>query len=79
MTAEEFNKKWEKHLEKGHYGMDIHNDEVIDYMDKEFTEEVKTNPNFTYTQIKLKFNMARVYVESDNASKWEKAIDEMLK
>jgi hypothetical protein len=79
MTTTEFNNKWSKHLEEGHYGMSICVPEVIDYMDKEFEEEVKSNSGFTYSQIKTKWGSSRVYTTSDKAQKWEDAIDAILK
>ena len=79
MTADEFNEKYSKYLEPGHYGMDIHYSGVIDYLDREFEEETKTNPEFLYSQIKLKFFSARVYTNSQKSNKWEKEIDKMLK
>ncbi len=77
-TPEEFNEKWKSHLEEGHYGMAINNEKVIEYMDKEFAEEEKINPDFTYSQIKLKFNSPRVYVESSNVLLWEREINKIL-
>lgn len=36
MKATEFNKKYEDFLEEGHYGLDIENPSVIEYLDKIF-------------------------------------------
>lgn len=77
-TEEEFNKKWEAHLEEGHYGMSIGIPEVIKYMDEEFEKELLINPEFKYTQIKEKFNMARVYVTSERTDEWESRIDAII-
>lgn len=74
----DFNKKWSKYLENGHYGLVINNQEVIDYLDKEFEKEVKQNPNFTYSQIKLKFGYSRVYASTDKIFEWEDEIDNIL-
>jgi len=60
MTVEEFNKKYEKYLEDGHYGLAINNIAVIRFLDCIFKDFIKI-PDFTYSQIKLKFGMARVY------------------
>lgn len=79
MTAKEFNEKYSKYLEPGHYGMDIFYPEVIDYLDREFEQEIKVNPEFSYSQIKVKFGTSRIYVNSKNASKWETEVDKMLK
>lgn len=62
MTAQEFNKKWERHLEDGYYGMAF-DDEIPQYVDEKFEEMLKEFPNFTYSQIKLKFGQPRVYME----------------
>jgi len=79
MTRDEFNEKWQAHLEPRHYGMSIGNPQVIEYMDNEFTKEVEHNPNFTYAQIKLKFGMARVYATSEQTGVWERWIDDLYK
>lgn len=63
MNIQEFNEKWNKYLETGHYGLDIENPKVIEYLDKKFLELEKEFPNFQYSQIKLKFGTARVYME----------------
>ena len=55
MTSEEFNQKYKDFLEKGHYGLDLHKPEVIEYLNNEFQEFIKI-PGFTYSQIKSKFN-----------------------
>lgn len=60
MTQEEFNEKYKDYLEEGHYGLDISYPSVVNYLDKLFMDLVKI-PGFQYTQIKLKFNMARFY------------------
>jgi len=60
MRAEEFDEKYKDFLEEGHYGLDIHIFEVIEYLDKVFEDLVKY-PDFQYSQIKEKFGSARVY------------------
>jgi hypothetical protein len=62
MTAEEFDKKYEAYLEEGHYGLAIDDEPVINYLDEKFQEFIKI-PGFSYSQIKLKFGMVRVYCE----------------
>lgn len=79
MTVTQFNEKWFKYIETGHYGLDIPEQNVIDYLDKEFEKEILVNPSFNFAQIKLKFMMARVYAESPNCDKWEKEIDRILR
>lgn len=81
MTAEEFNEKYKDYLEEGHYGLDIHNEEVINYLDKEFKKLIKI-PKFSYSQIKIKYGVSRVYVEpwdKIDSAKLEKDIDNILK
>jgi hypothetical protein len=79
MTCNEFNEKWKDYLEDRFYGLTINDQNVIDYLDKEFEKEIKVNPSFKYAQIKLKFGMSRVYADSDKTYEWEKKINELLK
>ena len=74
MTTEEFNKKYSAYLEEGHYGLAISHPEVITYLDKEFEKEIEKNPEFQYSQIKMKFESCRVYSTSDKSSEWEAEI-----
>ena len=60
MNTEQFNDKYKQFLEEGHYGLDISIPSVIEYLDQIFQELTKL-PGFKYSQIKLKFNMARFY------------------
>ena len=81
MTTEEFDKKWEAYLEEGHYGLDINHPDVIEYLDQEF-EKLSLIPGFSYSQIKEKFGMARVYLAfgfSEEALELENRIDEIFK
>lgn len=77
MTSNEFNQKWSKYLEEGFYGLTIEHPKVIEYLDEEFAKEIKTNPSFTYAQIKMKFGTSRVYANSDKTSIWEEKIDKL--
>lgn len=79
MTSDEFNEKWNKYLEDGFYGMAIEHPQVIEYLDKEFEEEIKTNPSFNYAQIKMKFGSSRVYANSDKTLIWEKEVNKLVK
>lgn len=79
MKIEEFDKKWEKYLEEGFYGLAIDNEKIIDYIDSEFDKEIKINPNFKFYQIKIKFGTSRVYADSDKTTEWENKINEILK
>lgn len=62
LTADQFNKKYKDFLEEGHYGLDVHDKEVVEYLDRKFQEYIKI-PGFSYSQIKLKFSMGRFYCE----------------
>lgn len=81
MDIYEFNEKWKRHLESGHYGLDVSNETVIEYLDKTFTDLEKQFPNFQYSQIKLKFGSARVYMEpyEINTSEIENNINKIIK
>lgn len=59
MTAQEFNEKYWDNIEEGFYGLEFNIPPVTEYLDKYF-EGIK-HMDFTFSQIKLKFNMARVY------------------
>ena len=78
MTAEEFNKKYSAYLEERFYGLDIDHPEVVDYLDKEFDKEIVKNPEFQFSQIKMKFGSSRVYTTSDKSSEWETEIDRIF-
>ncbi len=88
MTTTEFNDKYKDKLEEGHYGLAIGNEAVITYLDGVFGRLVVDGTDFTYSQIKLKFGTARVYLESDTipftvmmlvGSFLESAIDNIIK
>jgi hypothetical protein len=78
MTAEEFNKKYSAYLEERFYGLDIDHPEVVEYLDKEFDKEIVKNPEFQFSQIKMKFGSSRVYTTSDKISEWETEIDRIF-
>jgi hypothetical protein len=65
MTTQEFNQKYKDYLEEGHYGLDIGIPSVIEYLDSIFDKGLVTIPGFKYSQIKLKFHMARFYFDTD--------------
>ena len=79
MTTEEFNKKYSAYLEERFYGLDISHPEVVEYLDKEFENEIERNPEFQYSQIKMKFGSSRVYSTSDKSSAWEDEIDRIFR
>jgi hypothetical protein len=75
MTTDEFNEKYEKYLEPNFYGLAIEIPEVVQYLDEEF-ESLINIPNFSYSQIKLKFNFARVYLgPADNSELHKKSYE----
>lgn len=80
MNTSEFNEKWNDFLENGFYGLAISNEEVIEYLDKEFTEYTKVNEKFSYSQIKTKFGFPVVYTNNENFSiKLKDGIEKILK
>lgn len=64
MTASEFNKKYNKYIPEGWYGLSFDIPNVTEYLDK-VMEDLITIPGFELHQIKLKFNMARFYFETN--------------
>jgi hypothetical protein len=62
MTAKEFNEKYKDYLQENHYGLDLRNLELIEWLDLKFQDFIK-KPGFTYTQIKCKFGYGRFYCE----------------
>ncbi len=80
MKVDEFNEKYKNYLEEGHYGLDISDESVIKYLDDKFQELIKIE-GFSYSQIKLKFNMARVYIQPNSIDSYdiEENINKLLK
>lgn len=56
----DFNTKYGAFLAPKHYGLEIDNIKVIEYLDKLFAELVHI-PGFKYYQIKTKFGSVRFY------------------
>ena len=79
LTVNQFNAKYKNFLEPGFYGLDIVDQDVIDYLDAEFEKEIAVNEKFDYAQIKMKFGSCRVYATSDKTGRWEAKINELLK
>lgn len=76
MTAEEFNEKYCDFLEEGHYGLDLHMPEAVQYLDNEFQELIKI-PGFSYSQIKSKFSWFCFYatnVPTEKLTEIERAL-----
>ena len=80
MTSTQFNEKYKDYLEEGHYGLAIDIPEVVAYLDEKFQELIQV-PGFSYSQIKLKFNMSRAYMEPRevDTNGIEMQIDELVK
>ena len=78
MTTVEFNNKYSRYLEPGHYGMAIEDSKVINYLDLEFAKEIKKDPLFSFAQIKMKFGSSRCYTSSDNNAEWEASINKLI-
>jgi hypothetical protein len=64
MTSNEFNEKYKPYIPEGWYGLGFNIPEVTDYLDK-VMEELIMIPGFELHQVKLKFNMARFYFETN--------------
>lgn len=63
MTAQQFNEKYNKYLENGHYGAEGFDEpNFLNWLDDKFQEFIK-QPGFKFTQIKEKFCMGRFYAE----------------
>lgn len=82
-TPKQFNNKWSNRLERGFdkKGMMINNEEIINLVDRHFTKFEKLYPDFSFSQIKIKFGSARVYIENVNVrdiNKLEERINEIL-
>lgn len=81
MTDSEFNIKYKKYLEEGHYGLSIHKEEFANWLDSKFQEFIK-KPGFSYSQIKTKFGTGRFYCEgltSEEVTEVENKITELCK
>ena len=72
MTAEQFNEKYKQYIPKGWYGLEFDMTEVTEYLDKAM-QDLITIPGFELHQIKLKFNMARFYFETNWKGKYLEA------
>lgn len=60
MKTQEFNQKYIDYLEQGHYGLDLYDQDFVDWLDLRFQDFIK-QPGFTYSQIKEKFGHGRFY------------------
>jgi len=75
MTAKEFNEKYKPYIPEGWYGLGFDIPEVTDYLDKEM-EDLVLIPGFELHQVKLKFNVARFYFETNWKDKGLEAVIE---
>ena len=87
MVADDFNQKYKKYIPNGWYGLGFNIPEVTEYLDK-VMEDLITMPGFELHQVKLKFNTARFYFETNwkdkslemaLESKIESKINELVK
>ena len=78
MAPDEFNEKWKAYLKENAFGLQIDNNRVVEYLDKEFSKETNTNSVFIFGQIKIKFGTSRIYPKSYKTTEWEQTIDQIL-
>lgn len=62
MTSEEFNEKYKDYLVRDHYGLDIEDKGVAEYLDKEFQKFIQIR-GFLYYHIKIRSGSCRFYCE----------------
>lgn len=77
-TIEEFHLIWNKFLEPGHYGLAINDAKVIEYLHNEFKKEIESNPNFVFSQIKIKWQRVTIYSNSESNQRWVADIEAIL-
>ena len=75
MDADEFNQKYKNYIPNGWYGVGFSIPDVTDYLDKEM-EDLILIPGFELHQVKLKFNMARFYFQTNWKDKGLEAVIE---
>ena len=75
MTSNEFNEKYKPYIPEGWYGLGFSIPDVTDYLDKEM-EDLILIPGFELHQVKLKFNMARFYFQTNWKDKGLEAVIE---
>jgi hypothetical protein len=87
MTQQEFNEKYKQYIPEGWHGLSFDIPEVAIYLDS-VMQDLITIPGFELHQIKLKYNMARFYFDTDWENKHclpdleshiEKKINEIVK
>ena len=75
MDADEFDQKYKHYIPNGWYGLGFSIPDVTDYLDKEM-EDLILIPGFELHQVKLKFNMARFYFQTNWKDKGLEAVIE---
>lgn len=58
----QFNEKYKDYLEKGFDGLEFNHPEFNAWLDEKFQEFIK-QPDFKFSQIKVKFGQGRFYCE----------------
>lgn len=56
MNQQQFNEKYKDYIEEGYQGLCFDIPKCTEYLNKIFENVIKTNPNFKFKQIKVKFN-----------------------
>ena len=69
MTAEQFNKKYKQYIPEGWYGLEFDVPKVTEYLNGILEDGLVHIPGFEIHQIKLKFQMARFYFETNMKNK----------
>jgi len=59
-------------------GIQIDNQEILDYLENEFDIEIKDNPDFFIWDIKLKLGTVRIVTNSDKQTEWESNANHIL-
>lgn len=62
MTCKEFNIKYKNYIKEDFIGLEIENQELINWLDDQFQEFIKVS-GFQFSQIKTKFGKGRFYCE----------------
>jgi hypothetical protein len=76
MTLIDFNYNFKDYI-KGR-GLSIINQGVIDYLFKEFSEEIKNNPAFYIYEVKFKLGEIRITTNSQYQKRWESEVTKIM-
>jgi hypothetical protein len=77
MTNEQFHIKYEQYLEPGFPGLELFNEDFIDWLDEKFQEFIKIK-GFSYAQIKEKYYTGRFYCKGLTREQ-EKEVEDKIK